>query len=244
MALQQVIPKIDGINYVKRISIESNVELAIVKNALKQLLYYQCIKMIDIFLHSNIYITTSKIHELAFDANLQQECVEYVRQQDISQAPQFQKLFALYCSIQPGLRICDFKVLYGKSLICINVRRFIAFGLIHGFLRRVHRYPVRNYLNENVYHHQSAAGFSSRSANQKQEQRSLASGIVVCVTPRDSVSYIIHVVNNTLPNREVMIQKMMNGQYNTDEICCTHMVDYGEVEKIVSNDPLCHMIHK
>ena len=55
----------------------------------------------------------------------------------------FQKIFALYCSIQPGLRVSDFCVLYAKSLKNIDVAKFIAFGQIHSFLRRVHKYPIR-----------------------------------------------------------------------------------------------------
>ncbi|KAI9908335.1 hypothetical protein PsorP6_002821 [Peronosclerospora sorghi] len=141
LALQQIVPFIDGIRYVKRISLEADVEIAIVKKCVRQLLYYGCVTLIDIFLHSNIYATTSKIHVLANDPKLQAECAVYIAKSGHA-PPSFARIFALYCSIQPSLRMNDFCVVYSESLASIDVRRFITFGLIHGFLRRVHRYPI------------------------------------------------------------------------------------------------------
>jgi hypothetical protein len=146
LALQKTLPYIDGVNYVKRISLEAEVDVLIVKKCLRQLLYYGCITMMDIFLHSNIYMTTKQIAMLAKDSNLQQECMAYITKKNKKKTNgsslSFAKIFALYCSLQPSLRMSDFCILYAESLVNIDVRRFITFGLIHSFLRRVHRYPI------------------------------------------------------------------------------------------------------
>lgn len=147
LALQQIVPYIDGVRYIKRISLEADVEIAIVKKCIRQLLYYNCVTLIDIFLHSNIYANTTKIAQFATDSNLQAECGAYVVKTGHA-SPSFARIFALYCSVQPSLRISDFCVVYFESLALIDVRRFITFGLIHGFLRRVHRYPI--YIDRNV----------------------------------------------------------------------------------------------
>ncbi|KAG2775519.1 hypothetical protein JG687_00002920 [Phytophthora cactorum] len=141
LALQQIVPFIDGVRYVKRISLEADVEIAIVKKCVRQLLYYGCVTLIDIFLHSNIYANTPKISVLANDPKLQAECAVYISKSGHA-PPSFARIFALYCSVQPSLRMSDFCVVYSESLALIDVRRFITFGLIHGFLRRVHRYPI------------------------------------------------------------------------------------------------------
>ncbi|KAE9015394.1 hypothetical protein PF011_g7633 [Phytophthora fragariae] len=141
LALQQIVPFIDGVRYVKRISLEAEVEIAIVKKCVRQLLYYGCVTLIDIFLHSNIYANTPKIAVLANDPKLQAECAVYIAKSGHA-PPSFARIFALYCSVQPSLRMSDFCVVYSESLALIDVRRFITFGLIHGFLRRVHRYPI------------------------------------------------------------------------------------------------------
>ncbi|CAI5719813.1 unnamed protein product [Peronospora effusa] len=141
LALQQIVPFIDGVRYVKRISLEAEVEIAIVKKCVRQLLYYGCVTLIDIFLHSNIYANTPKIAVLANDLKLQAECAVYIAKSG-HVPPSFARIFALYCSVQPSLRMSDFCVVYSESLALIDVRRFITFGLIHGFLRRVHRYPI------------------------------------------------------------------------------------------------------
>eukprot|EP00644_Phytophthora_capsici_P011816 jgi/Phyca11/533247/estExt2_fgenesh1_pg.C_PHYCAscaffold_120008 len=141
LALQQIVPFIDGVRYVKRISLEADVEIAIVKKCVRQLLYYGCVTLIDIFLHSNIYANTPKISVLANDPKLQAECAVYIAKSGHA-PPSFARIFALYCSVQPSLRMSDFCVVYSESLALIDVRRFITFGLIHGFLRRVHRYPI------------------------------------------------------------------------------------------------------
>ncbi|KAG2531510.1 hypothetical protein BBO99_00000151 [Phytophthora kernoviae] len=141
LALQQIVPFIDGVRYVKRISLEADVEIAIVKKCVRQLLYYGCVTLIDIFLHSNIYANTPKIAVLANNPKLQAECAVYIAKSGQA-PPSFARIFALYCSVQPSLRMSDFCVVYAESLALIDVRRFITFGLIHGFLRRVHRYPI------------------------------------------------------------------------------------------------------
>ncbi|KAF1781281.1 Nitrogen permease regulator 2 [Phytophthora cactorum] len=140
LALQQIVPFIDGVRYVKRISLEADVEIAIVKKCVRQLLYYGCVTLIDIFLHSNIYANTPKISVLANDPKLQAECAVTSRNQVMRHRHSlgFSRYIARPAQFTHERLLC--RVL--ESLALIDVRRFITFGLIHGFLRRVHRYPI------------------------------------------------------------------------------------------------------
>lgn len=203
--LQQVIPNIDGVNYVRRIALQSNVQVDLVKNCMRQLLYYECIAMIDIFQYSNIYATTPQLNRLARDDNLQNECIGYIQKDGHTLYPgTFHKIFALYCSIQPSIRVSDFCVLYANSLKSINVAKFIAFGLIHAFLRRVHKYPIR------------------------------AERHMKPVDPRNSLA-----TWTGIPDMEVM-----DGNHNTDEICCKYLMDYSDLDAIVGNDKRCFVVYK
>ncbi|KAL7691953.1 putative nitrogen permease regulator 2 [Plasmopara halstedii] len=177
LALQQIVPFVDGVRYVKRISLEADVDIAIVKKCVQQLLYYGCVTLIDIFLHSNIYTTTTKIAGLASDPELQAECAVYIVKSGRT-PPSFARIFALYCSVQPSLRVSDFCVVYSESLAHIDVRRFITFGLIHGFLRRVHRFPIcidrKSPDSSPLQQHQSQQSQQAQQQSGQQKGRSYA----------------------------------------------------------------------
>lgn len=141
LTLQRIIPYIDGVNYVKRISILADVDLELVNAALRQLLYYGCVAMIDIFQYSNIYATTPAVGLLLESAELADACTEYITKYGWPRPP-FARVFSLYCSFQAGYRTCDVCALADTHGLGIDDRRFVAFGVIHGLLRRVHKYPV------------------------------------------------------------------------------------------------------
>lgn len=233
-------PFIDGVKYVKRISLEADVEIAIVKKCVRQLLYYGCVTMIDIFLHSNIYAITPRISMIANDPRLQAECAVYITKSGKA-PPSFSKIFALYCSMQPSLRMSDFCVMYAESLASIDVRRFITFGLIHSFLRRVHRYPI----------HIDRGGSSSSS---QQRQFSLSSSPSPSgLSPGTLTSQTANGNNNTVLKRakaakanqfEKDVLKMMDGEHQTDEICSSLMLRFVDVESLVQKNPNCFVVHK
>jgi nitrogen permease regulator 2-like protein len=56
--------------------------------------------------------------------------------------PCFATLFELYCSLRQGKTLRQWIAENRMQLAGIDVRRFISFGVIKGFLYRVHRYPV------------------------------------------------------------------------------------------------------
>ncbi|KAF1324737.1 Nitrogen permease regulator nlrg/npr2, partial [Globisporangium splendens] len=247
LALQQIVPFIDGVKYVKRISLEADVEIAIVKKCVQQLLYYGCVTMIDIFLHSNIYAITPRISMIANDVKLQAECAVYITKSGKA-PPSFSKIFALYCSMQPSLRMSDFCVVYAESLTNIDVRRFITFGLIHSFLRRVHRYPI--YIDRG----------SSSSSNQQQQQRQYAlasspspSGLSPGTIPSSQSAMggnATGVLKRSKAASAKAIQaekdvlRMMDGEHQTDEICSALMIRFTDVESLVQKHPNCFIVHK
>ncbi|EEY64899.1 uncharacterized protein PITG_16224 [Phytophthora infestans T30-4] len=266
LALQQIVPFIDGVRYVKRISLEADVEIAIVKKCVRQLLYYGCVTLIDIFLHSNIYANTPKIAVLANDPKLQAECAVYISKSGHA-PPSFARIFALYCSVQPSLRMSDFCVVYSDSLALIDVRRFVTFGLIHGFLRRVHRYPIcidRNVPGSSPPQQQQTQQPQQQSQQQAGQQKgrpytlstnspslSAMNPISAAPTSTQPANGVngngANVSNGTGGNANQLekdVLRMMDGGHHTDEICSKFLLRYTDVESTIQMTPNCFAVHK
>jgi len=56
--------------------------------------------------------------------------------------PSFASLFELYCSLRQGKTLREWITENKNALAGLDVRRFISFGVIKGFLYRIHRYPI------------------------------------------------------------------------------------------------------
>ena len=193
ITLNAILPYINGINSVKRISWLADADLKLVRKAIRHLLYYNCCLLLDIFSFSAIYAPTESISSFVEDEGMQLECARYVR---LPIDPSFGKegtgkiiattrsdmtgqatatsrptnaggtsgdafpsgggsdgslpviingvqLVHLYTSLQQGLPV---KIWIGEQdprlLEYLDIRRFITFGVIKGFLYRVHRYAI------------------------------------------------------------------------------------------------------
>lgn len=120
---------------------EANMEVQLVKKCVAQLIFFNYVQLIDIFAYTNIYAPLPGINFLATQLEMQHTCATYVTKSGKSLVP-YAKIFALYCSMQPNLRISDFCLLYAESLSSIDIRRFITFGILHHLIKRVFQYPV------------------------------------------------------------------------------------------------------
>jgi nitrogen permease regulator 2-like protein len=109
---------------------------------------------VDIFQFNNTYALTPDIEDIVASPDLQDECVRYVATGIVPshvkshplagcvKQPSFATLFELYCSIRHGKTLKQWILENRLALAGLDVRRFISFGMIKGFLYRVHRYPV------------------------------------------------------------------------------------------------------
>ncbi|KAF9941693.1 Nitrogen permease regulator 2 [Mortierella alpina] len=149
MTMQRITGYINGVNSVKRIAEFADVETGLARMCMEHLLYYGCIIMVDLFQFKNIYAVKMEMMRLTEDVALQYECVAYVTLPDMH-APSFAKVFSLYCSLQYGVVLQDWIEQNQISDYNIDVRRFISFGVIKGFLYRVHKYPILDHHDPNL----------------------------------------------------------------------------------------------
>jgi hypothetical protein len=215
------------VNSVRIISILADADFSLTCRAMKNLLYYGCLFLLDIFSFSAIYAPTAQFGStIACDQDMQLECARYVntrfapvslgipasaaapapgsRASDVSSHggsryageddawPLIGKgggggaaengrggvkeelghldgvgIIKLYASLTQGQSVKQWYTEHGHQMASIDVRRFITFGIIKGFLYRVHKYayatgdPARAPHHSNNTNTHQKASFSS-----------------------------------------------------------------------------------
>ncbi|KAF8831197.1 hypothetical protein HHX47_DHR1000253 [Lentinula edodes] len=91
--------------------------------------------------YSNMYTLRKSIQWLADEAHVKEECGPYSTKPGFP-IPDWPKLLHLYSRMKPGRTVLEWLEEYKVQELGIDVRRFTSFGVIKGFLRRVHRYPI------------------------------------------------------------------------------------------------------
>ncbi|KAG8983372.1 Nitrogen permease regulator 2 [Tulasnella sp. 427] len=139
--MAKVVPHINGINHVRKIADLADTDPNLTRRCMEHLLFYQCILMVDIFQYSNMYALKPAIQWLAEDASVQTECAPYVTRagHDHLSWPQ---LLRLYSQLKRGKTIHTWMEENDVISAGIDVRRFLSFGVVKGFLRRIQRYPI------------------------------------------------------------------------------------------------------
>ena len=153
-----ILPHINGVNSVKQIALLADADYKLVRKAIAHLLYYGCVMLLDIFSFAASYAPTAEIGSFIGNEEVQEECRRYVlvsntgllQARDGNQggtevereALDGIRLVELYCSLRQGQSVRSWCLEYVGIVGSIDVRRFITFGVIKGFLYRVHKYAI------------------------------------------------------------------------------------------------------
>lgn len=186
-------------NSVRIISVLADADFSLTCRAIRHLLYYGCIFLLDIFSFSAIYAPTAQFSStIASDEEMQRECARYVNTRfapvPINMAPPSTPnagarasssrseaatsssnlgghrydsddiwplvggtgnengkgreivdgvgIVELYASLKQGQSVKQWYLKHSRELANIDIRRFITFGIIKGFLYRVHKYAI------------------------------------------------------------------------------------------------------
>ncbi|KAJ5623774.1 Nitrogen permease regulator [Penicillium lagena] len=225
LTMQRIVPHINGVNSVRIISILADTDFSLTCRAIRHLLYYGCLFLLDIFSFSAIYAPTAQFSStIATDDAMQLECARYVNTRfaphprigpsmplqapstaspgrssggagplaspltenapsmsrddsrfdaeeiwpllggseegynpehteapsssegdtpAIGQGPRIVDgvgIVELYASLKQGQSVKQWYSQHSRKLANIDIRRFITFGVIKGFLYRVHKY--------------------------------------------------------------------------------------------------------
>nr|POE79822.1 nitrogen permease regulator 2 like [Quercus suber] len=179
LTLQKAYTHIDGVKHVQRIAELADAEVKLVKRAVRELLYHDRAILLDIFHFQAIYAQTSDFAWFVGDEEMQDECCRYVavspkknfivvpptQEADtalLDETPSKKQLVSLYGSLTPGQNIQDYVLTHQTQLSNIDIRRFITFGIIKGFLRRIHKYALAgDYAFSSAQKHSGSSNNSS-----------------------------------------------------------------------------------
>ncbi|KAL9631588.1 MAG: hypothetical protein Q9164_005805 [Protoblastenia rupestris] len=155
LTLQRTLPFINGVNSVQRIAWLADADLRLVRKAIRHLLYYGCVTLLDIFSFSAIYASTPSIASFVEDGVMQEECLRYIAlpslgtiastsTSKVDTEPSLSKtrLVELYLSLHQGQSVKAWCIEHPSVTKLLDIRRFITFGVIKGFLYRVHWYAI------------------------------------------------------------------------------------------------------
>ena len=177
LTMQRILPFINGVNSIKRISILADADLKLTRKCVRHLVYYGCVLLLDIFSFNAIYAPTSEFTALILsNLEMQRECARYsntkfsergvfpveeavvVTDDERRSSGAEEDIWPLmsnghpldgadivqsFANLRQGLTVREWYALNSEMLANIDVRRFVTFGVIKGFLYRVHRYAVR-----------------------------------------------------------------------------------------------------
>ncbi|KAL8700460.1 MAG: hypothetical protein Q9201_005441 [Fulgogasparrea decipioides] len=213
LTMLRVLPHIDGVNSVKQISLLADADYKLVRKAIEHLLYYGCLLLLDIFSFSATYAPTAEIASFVEDAEMQEECARYVAlapeaTDELSERVPVSgfELVELYLNLKQGQTIKSFYLEHAEKMDRLDVRRFITFGVIKGFLYRIHKYAIAT----------SPAVRRKRDHKTKSRQKakiSIAAGTQTNETDADLAE----------------LEGFLDGTHSFDEICTELMVSDQEL---------------
>ncbi|KAI4238891.1 MAG: hypothetical protein LQ352_007834 [Teloschistes flavicans] len=217
LTMLRVLPYIDGVNSVKQISLLADADYKLVRKAIEHLLYYGCLLLLDIFSFSAVYAPTAEIASFVEDTEMQEECARYIAvpndgikhnlQHDIIRGLQ---LVELYLALKQGQNVKSFYIKHAETMDRIDVRRFITFGVIKGFLYRVHKFAMAT----------NPTGKRKRDHKLKSRQKTRTAAVVKAQTDDpDSDSHILD------------LEHYLDGTHCFDEICTELMISEQELTR-------------
>ncbi|KAI4136487.1 MAG: hypothetical protein L6R39_007760 [Caloplaca ligustica] len=211
----RVLPYINGINSVKQISLLADADYKLVRKAIEHLLYYGCLLLLDIFSFSAIYAPTAELATFVEDTEMQDECARYValpvttEWHGVGANPNTidgSQIIELYLSLKQGQNVKAFYIEHAETMDKIDVRRFITFGVIKGFLYRVHKYAIA----------------TSQTSRRKRGYRTR-------VRQKPSSPTIVE-AGTDIPDADLVeLESFLDGTHCFDEICTELMISEQEL---------------
>lgn len=227
----RLLPHINGINSLADIARLASADLRLVRRSILHLAYYGFVLTLDIFSAGAVYAPTADIAAVFVDEEMQEECARYCctstlpgNDSDDHEALTKDAVVRLYASVRHNLTVRAWCAENEDVLVkhAVDIRRFMTFGVIKGFLYRVHRYAVGtfstatiNTTRQNFGISSGLAALSSSPVPRLERVRSdETASSAATVTPALKAE-----VKAKVKGGEVALAKYMDGMHCFDEIC-------------------------
>ncbi|KAK6338692.1 Nitrogen permease regulator 2 [Orbilia brochopaga] len=234
LTMQRIIPYIDGVNSVRRIAELADADYTLTKKCIAELLFYGCIIIVDVFRFANTYAVNGELNTFVNDVSggLHEECQAYVS--STGTLLEFPTILELYASLRQGLSVAEWSLENRDKLADVDIRRFIQFGIIKGFLYRVHKYPVRIDDGTGAVAVAAPVGAGGSSV----DLAGLAAAEASVATGRMGKSVAGSAAAVLSPDRSLPLLRYLDGAHHLDAICTDLQQSEKEVLRNLSAYPI------
>lgn len=142
LTTQQVLPYINSVNHVAKISLIADVENALVKSCIQNLVYYNVVELLPLFKYSNIYMCTRNLQKLARNQGFAMECLSFVALKSDHPPPSMYSVFQFFSQMAHGVNLNTLCIRLSPRSNNINERKLVEFGLRHALIRGINKYPI------------------------------------------------------------------------------------------------------
>ncbi|KNE66368.1 hypothetical protein AMAG_11511 [Allomyces macrogynus ATCC 38327] len=142
VTVRRIVPHIDGVRTVAAVADRADADLDLARLAIEHLVHLGAVHVVDLFQGSNTYVVTPRLRRLAHDAHVQAECVRAVTRADAAVAPTPTRILTVYAMFKHGATVQQVASDRAFPSHLVDIRRLVVAGVLHGWLRRVHRFPV------------------------------------------------------------------------------------------------------
>jgi hypothetical protein len=240
LTLHQIMPFLDGMNHVKKIAQLGNVDSSFVKTSLRQLVYYEMIRMVDTFQFSNLYRIhkPEQLQKLYSSDEFQQTCLLYIspKNGDLRGSKgALDLVFSIFCQISSRCSVAELvrRNSAGLQRFSVNIKRIIMFGLLNDIIARVHKYPVLT----SKFDYTSPEFVVDRS---NQFALSMSPPTSILSSGGSSPNTRLPFSMNSY-DMEHHLLSMLDGKHSMDRICCEFDKSLQEMNEILLRIP--HITH-
>lgn len=142
LTTQQVLPYINSVNHVAKIALIADVENALVKSCIQNLVYYNVVELLPLFKYSNIYMCTRNLQKLARNQAFADECLNFVALKSDQPLPNMYFVFQFFSQMAHGVTLNTLCIRLSPRTNNINERKLVEFGLRHSLIRGINKYPI------------------------------------------------------------------------------------------------------
>uniref|UniRef100_A0A0N5BVX3 maleylacetoacetate isomerase n=1 Tax=Strongyloides papillosus TaxID=174720 RepID=A0A0N5BVX3_STREA len=144
---KKICPLIDGMNTIKEIADEVEIDVDLVIRCIKNLHVYGYVTLLPLFMYRNCYTQTESIADFRRNDTLKDECLAFIRLNSRLRKISFNDVYRLYLSLSANLTVRQWCIEFKPRKYGIDERKFIQYGVFRKIITKINTYPIA--LNSN-----------------------------------------------------------------------------------------------
>ncbi|CEF61101.1 Nitrogen permease regulator 2-like protein [Strongyloides ratti] len=139
---KKICPLIDGINTIKEIADEVEIDVDLVIRCIKNLHVYGYVTLLPLFMYRNCYTQTESIADFRRNDTLKNECLAFIKLNRRLRKISFDDVYRLYLSLSANLTVRQWCIEFNPRNYGIDERKFIQYGVYRKIITKINTYPI------------------------------------------------------------------------------------------------------